>query len=328
MRIVSDIRGLERVAAPGTTVLTFPHQTWPARWSRNFHLLRAALTADYLVINFDLIEVVFFAVMLFLIPFRQCRLVTLDFFVVHPPAWQRPLVKWSLRRIDKLLVYFRDSARFEALYDLPREKFHYVPFKINSWELVRRTPVSDEGYIFVGGRSRRDFHTLFEAVKQLPWPVKILTAHEADILPHGSTLAGLTPPPNVEIFYNDSDSRIFVDMMARSRLVVLPIVRHSGVQAGIGVYLLGMALHKCVVISEALGVSDVLLDGQACIVPPGDAGILRKAITSLWLDDRLRNRYADAGYRYATPLGGEDHLRTSVLRAIGADTIALPVSLD
>jgi glycosyltransferase involved in cell wall biosynthesis len=319
MRIVSDIHGMERVAAPGTEVLTFSGRTHPGTWGRNFRLLRAALHADYLIIHFSLHEVFFFAALLFLIPFQRCRLVTLDFFVVNPKPWQRPPVLWALGRIHKLLVYFRDSARFEARYRLPPEKFHYIPFKINSWELVQAAPISDEGYIFVGGRSRRDFRTLFEAVRPLPYPVKILTASEPEINPHGSTLAGLEPPPQVEIVYRDTDAQLFVRLIANARLVVLPIVKDSEIQAGIGVYLLSMALRKCVIISEAVGVSDVLLDGQACIVPPGDVRALGDAIHKLWLDDALREKYAETGYRYATPLGSEDSLRRSILRAIGVE---------
>jgi glycosyltransferase involved in cell wall biosynthesis len=320
MRITTDIHGLERVAAPGTVIRGFPAQTRPGRWGRNFRLLKAALSSDYLVINFSLYEVTFFSVFLFLIPFHQCRLVTLDFFVVNPKPWQRPLVRWALGRIHKLLVYFRDNARFQARWGIPPDKFQYIPFKINSWELVQAATISDEGYIFVGGRSRRDFRTLFEAVRSLPCPVKLLTASEADINPHGSTLAGLQPPPNVEILYNDSDPQVFVRLIANSRFVALPILKESGIQAGIGVYLLSMALRKCVIISEALGVSDVLLDGQACIIRPGDPQALHDAIDTLWQDDALRQQYAEAGYRYATPLGGEDALRLSILRAIEEET--------
>jgi glycosyltransferase involved in cell wall biosynthesis len=318
MRIVSDIHGLERVAAPGVEVVTFSEQTHPDRWGRNFRLFKASTHADYLIIHFSLAEAVFFGAAL--LPFRRCRLVTLDFFVVNPKVWQRPAVLWALGRIHKLLVYFRDSARFEERYRIPREKFHYIPFKINSWELAQAASISDEGYIFVGGRSRRDFRTLFEAIRPLPYPVKILTASEPDINPHGSTLAGLDPPPQVEIDYHDTDARRFVRLIANARLVVLPILKDSGIQAGIGVYLLSMALRKCVIISSALGVSDVLLDGQACIIPPGDARALGNAIETLWRDDALRERYAEAGYRYAAPLGGEDALRASILRAIGAET--------
>ena len=313
MRVVSDINGLERAAGPGTQVVVFSNQSCPNRWKRNVALLRAARSADYLVIQFSLIEVVFFATLL-----GKCRLVTLDFFVVRPPKWQLPVIRWALGRVYKLLVYFRDSSSFEAKYGLPRSRFEYVPFKVNSWELVREAVISDGGYIFVGGRSRRDFATLFEAVKDLPYPVRVLTAHEPELLPHGSSLAGLRVPANVEIIYKDTDTKLYVELMANARLVVLPIVKETAVQAGIGVYIMGMALRKCVIISEGLGVSDVLQPHQACIIPAGSARALRDAIEALWNDDNRRAAYAEAAYSYAAPLGGEDNLRASILGAIGA----------
>jgi glycosyltransferase involved in cell wall biosynthesis len=314
MRVVSDINGLERAAGPGTQVVVFSRHSCLNRWKRNLALLRAACSADYLVIQFSLIEVVFFAAFLG----RRCRLVTLDFFVVRPPKWQLPVIRWALGRVYRLLVYFKDSTSFEVKYGLPRSRFEYVPFKVNSWELIRNAVASDGGYIFVGGRSRRDFATLFEAVKDLPYPVRILTAHEPELLPHGSSLAGLRVPANVEMIYKDTDTKLYVELMANARLVVLPIVKGSAVQAGIGVYIMGMALRKCVIISEGLGVSDVLQPHQACIIPPGNAAALSGAIETLWTDDERRAAYADAAHAYATPLGGEDTLRASILRAIGA----------
>jgi hypothetical protein len=62
----------------------------------------------------------------------------------------------------------------------------------------------------------------------------------------------------------------------------------------------------------------VLQPHQACIIPAGDASALRNAIETLWNDDERRKAYADAACAYATPLGGEDNLRASILRAIGA----------
>lgn len=304
------------MAPPHVRVNVLCAEEHPHRWKRNLRLLKDAWCADVLVIHFSLHEVLFFSLLLYSLPFCRCKLVTLDFFVVSPQPWMKGLVRWSLGRIDKLLVYFRDSSSFQKMYGVPAARFVYIPFKVNSWDLVRAAAITDEGYIFVGGRSRRDFKTLFEAVKDLPYPVKLLTAKESDITPHGSSLAGLTVPPNVQIFYNDSDSKTFVGMMAAARLVVLPIVPSATIQAGIGVYLLGMALHKCVVISEALGVSDVLLEGQACILPAGDVAALRNSIERLWNDDALRTEYADKGYRYATALGGDDQLRKSILQAI------------
>ena len=310
MRIVTDIAGLERVAPPGVNV-SFVEPGHP------FALARQAFAADWLIVHFDVRQILILTTLLALWPFHRCKIVTLDFFAVNPSPRLLPWLRWSLRRIHLLLVYFRDFAPFAALYGLPLARFRYVPFKVNSWELVQQATPTDEGFIFVGGRSRRDFATLFAAVAPLGYPVKILTAHEPDILPHGSSLAGLTIPPNVELLYNDSDNRFFVDLASRARLVVLPIRADAKIQAGIGVYLLSMALQKCVIISRCLGVDDVLAPGLAVIVDPGDAAQLRHQIEYFWLHAEERQAIATRARDYAFSLGGEDHLRRSILTAIG-----------
>jgi len=322
LRIVTDIQGLERVAPPGTEVQCFSASDYPGTWSRRWFLLRAALGAQHLVVHFSLPDILFFTILFAIIPFHGCRLTTLDLFLGNLQRGRlQPLIRWSLSRVDRFLVYFKDSSIYEQNLSIPRAKFHYIPFKINAIEIIRKTPVTDGGYIFCGGRSRRDFATLFAAVEPLGYPVKVVTSVHSEMTPHGSSLEGLRVPPNVEIFANDQSAEFFVRTMASSRLVVLPILRDSTTQAGIGVYLQGMALGKCVIVSSGLGVSDVLApeaSGQATawIVEAGNPLKLREAIEQAWNDDGLRQSYGEAAARYALPLGGEDELRRSVLAAL------------
>ncbi|BDC53185.1 hypothetical protein F183_A55000 (plasmid) [Bryobacterales bacterium F-183] len=316
IRIASELDGLERLAPPGVEARCLSSNQEPNRWKRNLRLLRMAYSSDHLLIHFHLVEVLFFVLALWVWPFHRCKLSTLDYFVIRVPKSAEWLVNWAMRRVHKYLVYFRDSRRFVERHGIPPERFVYVPFKVNSWERVQKANIRDEGYVFVGGRSRRDFRLFFEVIGRLGYPAKVLTSHEPDLLPHGSTLAGLTPPPNVEMHYNDTDRDVFIDMIAGCRIMALPITKNNTLQAGIGVCIQGMALQKPVVISEALGISDVLLDGQAWIVPPGDAAALEQALRALWEDASLRQAYAQRGSSYALPLGGDDNLRLSVLREL------------
>jgi glycosyltransferase involved in cell wall biosynthesis len=317
--VTTNIAGLERVAPPGMTIRCYPPTKIPNRWLRNLRLFWSARRSDHLVINFEVRDVAFFAVLFLLLPRRRCRLTTLDLFVGEPRERDLRFIRWSIRSVDRLLVYFRDTRHFGKLLDAPASKFQYVPFKINGFERIRSIRPSEDGYIFCGGRSRRDFRTLFEAVKVLPCPVKVVTCAEAELNRHGSSMTGLDIPGNVEIIRRDADEAFFLDCMARATLVVLPTVKDNLTQAGIGVYLQAMALRKCVIISAGLGVSDVLTD-QAVIVRPGDAAELRTAIMSVWSDPSLRAAYAERAYRYATPLGGEDELYRSILAALPQPT--------
>jgi glycosyltransferase involved in cell wall biosynthesis len=324
LNIVTEIPALPRVAPPGSRVVCFPPDRGSARswnrWLRNLRLLRASLRADYLVIHFSVPEVVFFCSLLALLPGARCRVVTLDLFVEKLFSRKRspctPLLLWALRRVHRFLVYFRDTRLFEERFRVPRERFRYVPYKINAFELVSRQPVSDGGYIFCGGRSRRDFATLFAAIKDLGYPVKLITSRESELGVHGSSLRGMAIPPNVTLLQDDPGIRFFVETAAAARLVVLPVLKDAVTQTGIGVYLIAMALGKCVIISSGLGVSDVLTDGQALIVPAGDPAALRDAIDRAWNDPALRARHAEAACRYAIPLGGEDELGRSILHVL------------
>lgn len=322
MRITTDIRSLGR-AAPEAEVRSYPPHQYPNAWVRRIRLLLSAVRSDHLVIDFSLLDVIWFASWLTVIPFQRCRITTVDFFTGDLSGIRLKLARWSLRRVARALVYFKDTSVFERKFGFSPALFHYIPFKINSVELIRQTPVTDEGYVFSGGRSRRDFATFFAAVEPLGYPVKVVTSTEAEMRPHGSTLNGVRIPPNVEIINNDPSAQFFVRTMAASRLVVIPIIPDVTTQAGIGVYLQAMAQQKCVIVSSGLGVSDVLTGNEACVVPAGDVDALRQAIQKLWSDDELRDRYAQAGFLYVAPLGGEDELLASIIAALPAGRAAL-----
>jgi len=315
---------VKRVAPPEVTVVAYPEKEVPSHWKRKFLLFISALRSDHLLIDFNFSDVALFSLGLFLFPFHRCRITTLDFFVRDPSEKTKPFVSWALSRVSRFLVYFRDSSRLQALFRLPASKFCFVPFKINGYEIIRSLTPRDEGYVFSGGRSRRDFATFFQAVEPSGYPVKLFTGDSSALAPHGSSLEGLTIPPNVEILNTESSAQAFLRTMAGARIVVIPLLRDSHTQAGIGVYIQAMALRKCVIISASLGVSDVLTEGQAAIVPAGDPSALRQAIEKLWNDDALREQYAEAGFRYASALGGEDDLARRLLNQLPQPAVSAP----
>src|SRR5439155_7057097 len=182
--VTTNIRGLARVAPAGLTIRSYPSAQIPNRWLRNLRLYWSARRSGHLVIHFDLKDVAFFAVLFTFLPGKRCRLTTLDLFVGDPQPRALPFIRWCLRRVDRLLVYFRDTSHFVRLLEVPASRFHYVPFKINGVERIREITPTEDGYIFCGGRSRRDFRTLFEAVEALPYPVKVVTSDEAEMNPH------------------------------------------------------------------------------------------------------------------------------------------------
>jgi glycosyltransferase involved in cell wall biosynthesis len=320
--VVTNLQGLAAQAS-GTRVRVTVHPRARGRLHRLW-IAAAALRHDYAVINCSAGELFDLCLAKMLLPFSRGRIVSMDTVLPVPSTATardrlRLLVKRVLfRRVHLFIEYFKETSGYERHYGIPRARFRYVPFKINRHERVLATPTADEGYIFCGGNTRRDFRTLVEAVRSQPYPVRIVTMAESIISGHGSFLDEENLPRNVQVVRHDgSDS--FLDHIARARLVVLPIRKDNISASGIGVYLAAMALGKCVVISAGPAVNGVVPDGAAIVVPPEDVGALRAAIAEAWSNHALRTATADAGRRYALALGGEERLCRSVLDVLLAD---------
>jgi glycosyltransferase involved in cell wall biosynthesis len=322
--VLTNLYGLERLRteACGLTLIRYPAGR-PGLLAATGTLLRS-LRADYVLINCSPRDLLLACAFRTVIPFGRCRLISLDTVLPVPRQTSlgsraRLLLKKALfRQVHLFIEYFRETEGYERHYGIPRHRFRYVPFKINRYETILRTPTHDDGYIFCGGNTRRDFRTLIDAVRELPWPVKIVTMSDAVGRANGSSLDERNLPPNVDIVRHDG-SASFVDYIAGARLVALPIVRENISASGIGVYLASMALGKCVVISEGPAVNGIVPEGAAIIIPPEDSAELRKAIRRAYTDDVYRREIAEAGRRYALSLEGEDRLYASVLKVLVKD---------
>lgn len=321
LRILSNF---PRLHAAGRARPELECSPWPsggglgAVWTvflRSFRL-------DYVVVNGAPAKLMLLAALKTLVPFNRCRLVAVDILLSRPltrsdrvKAFVRRML---LRRVHRILLYYRHTAEIERTLHLPRDLFDYVPFKINEFTLVMEMTPRDEGYIFCGGKTRRDFDTFLQAVRDLPYPVRIVTTSNDDIARHGSRLDERDLPPQVTVCRLDGSARPFIEAMAGARLVVLPL-KPDITGVGIGVYLMAMALGKCVVITAGPSTEGLLTDDLAIVVPPGDPAALKHAIASAYADRDLCRRLGENGRRYALSLGDEGQLMRAILAWIERD---------
>jgi glycosyltransferase involved in cell wall biosynthesis len=302
-------------------------QLWKGSSEGLMGLARAVLGSfryDYVFMEGVHRDLLVLALIKRLVPFYPPRLVLLNLLMTAPgeSRMQRAkfrLITWLLGGMWKIVQYHRDTRALQQHLGLPASRFDYVPFKINRLDLVERTTPTDEGYVFCGGKTRRDFDTFIAAVEQLPYPVRIVTTSNEDIREHGSFLADDRPmPPNVKVVRLDGSAQPFIDQVAASRLVVLPI-KPDICGVGIGVYILGMALGKCVVITEGPTTTYDLTDDLAVMVPPEDPVALREAIRRVYTDDALRSRLGENAYRHAAALAGEERLVADIVSFLERD---------
>ena len=232
-----------------------------------------------------------------------------------------------LSSIDLFLFIHRDTSGYERVYRIPRERCAYVPFKANNFDLAPSIASTDDGYALALGTSQRDYDLLIDAVRDLPIKLKII-APPARVAMHGARFGSASLPSNVERIERTVDRIEWSELLARSRLVAIPILPGVLQPAGISVYLEAMILGKPVIITRGSSTEQMLDDSLAVLVPPGDREALRAAITRLWNDPELRSTLSENGKKYALSLGNNERLladlRSIIQRQCGSSSSSGP----
>lgn len=211
--------------------------------------------------------------------------------VISDATWKRgrlldrTLMAAGLRAIDSPRTIYcvlssDELASFPHTWHVDRSRVVFTPFCHTLTDAELASPVSDDGGVFAGGDSMRNYDLLLDATKTLPAPVMIASG----------ALAGRDLPDNVTARSVTHDE--FIRLMCRTSVVVVPL--HTAERsAGQQTYLNAMALGKLVVVSDAPGVRDYIQDRvTGLIVTPNDAQAFRLAVN--WGLDHRNAEEVDA----------------------------------
>lgn len=279
------------------------------------------LGKDVVVLSGGTWRVVGWCVMKWLFPFTRCQLVAVDFILSRPRSWSQLLiVKMKgllLRKADRFVLHFKDTSGYQELYGIPPNKCVFVPFKVNCWERLPSDAEASLGeeYVFTAGRSYRDYPTFIDAMHRAGCSGLFLYEDFALHRQAGSEVDLTTLPKNL-IAVKNVGEQSWVDYIRRSKIVVVPLLPSTLYAPGLSLYLMAMALKKCVIITEGLATRGILTN-EAVMVPPQDSRALADAIKRVWDDDAFRKKTAEAGRRYAESCGGESRLLASILDICG-----------
>jgi glycosyltransferase involved in cell wall biosynthesis len=259
-----------------------------------------------------------FCLMKRLVRAKGCRVVSVGANLTPPRSLRGRLrvrvIGWLLREVDLFLCYIRATERMRITYRLDPRRFAFVPFKVNTFDLVRAVAPSDDGFALVCGRSDRDYRTLAAAARGLDVPIVVLTGPDHAEL--GVDVDRAAMPPNVTVRSDDGSAHSWVGWIARARFVVLPVLPDVLKASGISTYLVAMALGKAVIMSDSPATQGLIDGGQAVIVPASDPAALREAIARVAADTAFRERTAAAGRAYARALGDEGRLADDIARLV------------
>jgi glycosyltransferase involved in cell wall biosynthesis len=193
---------------------------------------------------------------------------------------RRAAYRWAYRSVDRLYYFSRNQGPVLAEHlELGADRLRYLPFGVDV-ETFTPSQEEDGDYILVVGRdSGRDWRTLFSALEGIDIPVK-LCCRPRDV-------AGLRVPARVEML-GYVDRTIYRHLLGRARVVAIatkPLLYPSGQS----VLLESMAMARAVVVTGTPALADYIADGEsALVVPPGDAGALRRRLIEAASTDDLR----------------------------------------
>jgi len=273
---------------------------YPAYWHLAIRVLRQTRKADYdLIVAWESKHGFPVAALRRLLGVSDPKLVILAFSFKGIGTYFQKLSRSVIRTADHITVpSLGERAYYSDLLDFPPDKITYCPLGWYDFFRHLRVPEEDVGdYIFAGGRSLRDYGTLFEAMSGIEGQL-IVNARKFN-------LRGVDCPPNVKT--NDfMPIREYYRLMAGAQFVVLPL-QDTPYAAGLLHIVQAMSAGKALVVTRTASTVDYVEDGETGIlVSPYDVEDMRSAIDYLLahpqeareMGRRARQRYEET-YTFA-----------------------------
>lgn len=200
---------------------------------------------------------------------------------------RRAFVRYCLQRVDLVLTFSSiEVPRYRQQFRAGHTQFDFIPLGYD----FSSQPTGDEGYIFSGGRSNRDYQTLVEALRDDAIPTRIVAQRH--------NLDGIHLSHHIQAYYGVFGVE-FDRLIANAHLVVVPLDR-ADESSGQLVVLQAMAYGKPVIVTENAGILDYIDPGtDALVVPPHDSQALRRAILRVFGDHDLWQQLSRAGQQRA-----------------------------
>ncbi len=201
---------------------------------------------------------------------------------------KKELLRAMARSVTLFLVWSRrECESYSRHFGIPGEKFVFLPHHTSLQGYDVESRAGD--YIFAGGDSSRDYETLLKAVAMLPVQTVIVARQIA-------SWDGKGLPSNVTV--KATDPIEFRQLMAGSRMVVLPFSGGLLQSTGQQTYLNAMLLKKPVIVSEVPGIFDHMTpEVTGIVVPPEDPEALREAISRVLAGGPRIEKMVEAAYR-------------------------------
>jgi hypothetical protein len=201
-----------------------------------------------------------------------------------------------------------ETESFPATWRLRSSRVCFTPWPFTLTDSQLQQLATDNGRVFAGGNSLRDYGPLIGAAAEIGAPIDIATSElrlaESDS-PPGNVTAG--PVPQAE----------YDRMMLSAAVVVVPLESRPDRSSGQTTYVNAMARGKAIVVTDAPGVRDYIKDGHTgLIVAPGDAAAMARAVRRLLDDPGERRQMGGRARAHALARFSLTHYATGLLEVV------------
>ena len=175
---------------------------------------------------------------------------------------EKTIMKLADRTIDRYVVQSTEELRvFPETWGVDPAKVRFCPFffSFTQEDLAAAENALEEGYIFAGGNSHRDYEPLLAAAQCMPERRFIFATHLLD--QHRDL------PPNVQA--GPVSHHEFVLLMRSAAVTVVPIRRGLRRAVGQQTYLNAMWLRKPTIVTDTLGVRDHVHHRETALIVEG-----------------------------------------------------------
>ena len=194
-------------------------------------------------------------------------------------------VQRSIPGVSKMAVFSKNQVPIlQAYFGLEPERISVVPFGVDTDHYtapVDSGPAGGGGLVAIGSDSRRDYATLFEAVRIANVPLALAC--------QPGNIKGLAVPPQVT-FLRGAYGEAYRRLLHNADLVVTPTVAPA-YPCGQSVVLEAMSMGRATLTTESPAMRDYVENGvNGVLMPAGEPEAVAQQITALLGDaDRLRS---------------------------------------
>jgi glycosyltransferase involved in cell wall biosynthesis len=239
----------------------------------------------------------------------SCRRIYWFGLFIHSPRWLSfaRFIFWTLdsRRIQYVLFSNFEKKLYRESLSLSESRLFYVQYGDLSHQMIHpdaevtlMKEIDEEEFFFSGGYSNRDYLSLIETFKTLPYKLVIVCSALNTEIDESAI------PPNIKVL-RELPSDLFDAYVKASKACIIPIAHDTGA-AGQSCLLRYMKYRKIIIATDTGIIREYITDGFSGILVKNNHEAMEVAVRAVDANFEKYKKHANNAYeRFVTYFTGE-----------------------